>query len=196
MSDSIPDAVTPAGSSKKDMRKNVFISVGAHSMLNKAAKKLGVSNVEYASAAIAYFATNGLDPCSQETQGLITVQGKVSETSLEVRKQNADIGNRIVAIIRTWEANQYKFMQMQHGSLLGYLENIETNILNQLVALEGQVLAPMLEQLVRAGVETHMNRIMTEILLLRSKDAKFTTEELRNSTADYDGQLDRRLVSE
>jgi hypothetical protein len=49
---------------------------------------------------------------------------------------------------------------------------------------------------VRGGVETHMNRILLEILLLKAKDAKFSPDELKVSSTDYDSQLDRRLVSE
>jgi hypothetical protein len=190
---------SPASKEKKASQGKGFtvgVDADAHRSVEAQAKKLNMSKSKYASAAIAYFATNGLDPCSQETQGLISVQAKMSEVGLEIRKQNVDIGNRLVAILRTWESNQYKFMQQQQVGVLDYLEDIETNILNHQVAVESQLFAPMLERLVRSGVETHMNRVLSEIVLLKLKEAKFSLDELKLSTTDYDGQLDRRLVSE
>lgn len=166
--------------------------------MDKAAKKLKISNIDYASAAIAYFATNGLDPTSQETQGLISVQAKMSEVSLEIRKQNVDIGNRLVAILRAWEANQYKFLQAQQNGVFEYLENIEANILNNQGAMESRVLAPLLQRVVRNGVEAHLTRMLTEMLLLKfgDKDYPFSTAKLKGTNADYDEQRDRQLVRE
>jgi hypothetical protein len=197
---SLEDA-TPSKADKKKASSAkgsaVRVSSDAFRQLTAKAKDLGLTNMEYASAAITYFTRNGLDPTSQETAGLISLQAKMSEVSLEIRKQNVDIGNRLVAILRTWEANQYKFMQSQQGTLLGYLENIEVNILNHQVAVESQLLAPMMERLVRGSVETHLHRMMTEILLLKfkDKDYPFSGEELKQTNASYDGQLDQRIIS-
>jgi hypothetical protein len=88
-------------------------------------------------------------------------------------------------------------MQAQQGGLLGYLESIEVNILNHQVAVESQLLAPMFEQIIRGGLETHMHRMMTEVLLLKfkDKDYPFSGNDLKLTNADYDGQLDRRFIS-
>jgi hypothetical protein len=176
--------------------KSVALESDAHSTLDKAAKKLGLSNAKYASAAIRYFTQNGLDPTKAGVSELAQLRTQIGESAYEVRRQNADIGNRLVAIIRTWETNQYKFMQGQHAGIIGYLENIETNILKHQVAVESQVLAPLLERIVRNGIDAHMTRMLTEVLLLKSKDTKYSLEELKTSTSDYDAQRDRRLVSE
>jgi hypothetical protein len=191
---STPNADKPSSTS----RKPAFVTTAAHTLMDKAAKKLKISNIDYASAAIAYFATNGLDPTSQETQGLISVQAKMSEVSLEIRKQNVDIGNRLVAILRTWEANQYKFMQAQQGEMLGYLENIEANILNHQVAVESQVLAPLLERVVRNGVEVHWTRRLEEVLMLKFniETNPYPAEKLTKSNEYYDRQRDQHLVEE
>jgi hypothetical protein len=175
---------------------SVRVTGDAFRQLTAKAKDLGLTNMEYASAAITYFTRNGLDPTSQETAGLISMQAKMSEVGLEIRKQNADIGNRLVAIMRTWETNQYKFQQAQQAGVLGYLEEIEANILNHQVAVESQILAPILENLVRSGIETHMTRLLSEMLLLKFKDDKYplSNAELRISRAEYDEELDKENV--
>jgi hypothetical protein len=194
--DSSPSTVKPARKAASGSSDVVRLEPSVARKLEGQAQKLKMSKGTYASAAIDYFATNGLDPTSQETQGLISVQAKMSEVGLEIRKQNADIGNRLVAILRTWESNQYKFQQAQQAGILGYLEEIESNILNHQVAVESQLLAPMLERLVRGGIETHMTRLLSEMLLLKFKDDKYplSNAELRISRAEYDEELDKENV--
>jgi hypothetical protein len=176
--------------------KSVALESDAHSTLDKAAKKLGLSNAKYASAAIRYFTQNGLDPTKAGVSELAQLRTQIGESAYEVRKQNADIGNRLVAIIRTWEANQYKFMQTQHVGVLGYLEDIEANILNHQVAVESQLLAPIMERLVRTGVETHMTRLLNELLLLKFDDDKYpiSDADIAFSNGDYNKQLDTQFV--
>jgi hypothetical protein len=45
--------------------KSVALDGVAHASLTKTAKKRGVSNARYASAAILYFTENGLDPLAE-----------------------------------------------------------------------------------------------------------------------------------
>jgi hypothetical protein len=179
-------------------KKTVGLDTSTHTSLVKSAEKLNMSKAKYASAAIGYFVQNGLDPTKAGVSELAQLRTLIGESAYEVRKQNADIGNRLVAIIRTWEANQYKFMQTQHIGVVGYLEDIEANILNHQVAVESQLLAPMLERLVRSGVETHLSRILSEMLLLKFKDDKypFTDGELQLSTQEYNEELDKKFVTE
>jgi hypothetical protein len=172
------------------------ITAEADRILVQQAGKLKLSKGKYASAAIAYFATNGLDPTKAGVSELAQLRTLIGESAYEVRKQNADIGNRLVAIIRTWEANQYKFMQTQHIGVVGYLEDIEANILNHQVAVESQLLAPMMERLVRTGVETHMTRLLNELLLLKFDDDKYpiSDADIAFSNGDYNKQLDTQFV--
>jgi hypothetical protein len=176
--------------------KTVTVSEGAFIQVEQSAKKLRMSKSKYTSAAIDYFATNGLDPTKAGVSELAQLRTLVGETTYEIRKQNVDIGNRLVAILRTWEANQYKFMQAQQGSVLGYLESIEVNILNHQVALESQLLTPLLERVVRNGVDSHLARMIGEVLILKTKGTSYSQDELRQSTSDYDAQRDRQLVNE
>ncbi|AMR25509.1 hypothetical protein A0257_22735 (plasmid) [Hymenobacter psoromatis] len=196
MRDIPAESGNPGRSAKKDLRKNVFITNAAHSQLNKATKNLPISNGEYASAAIEYFALSGLDPTAAQTKGLVAIGAKVGEASYEIRKQGAEIGNRIVAIQRVFERELFKFLQAQQTGIVGYLERIETNILDHQVAVESQMLAPMMERLVRTGIDSHITRVLTEILMLKTKTSAFVKEELQESTRDYDAQRERRLVSE
>jgi hypothetical protein len=178
-------------------KKSVGLDTSTHTSLVKSAEKLSISKAKYAGAAIRYFTENGLDPTKAGVSELAQLRTQIGETTYEIRKQNVDIGNRLVAIMRTWEANQYKFLQAQQGGLLGYLESVEANILNHQVAVESQLLAPILERIVRGGLETHLHRMLTEILLLKfkDKDYPFSGNELKLTNANYDGQLDQRFIS-
>ena len=179
-------------------KKTVGLDASTHTSLVKSAEKLSMSKAKFASAAIRYFVENGLDPTKTGVSEIAQLRTLIGESNYEIRKQNVDIGNRLVTILRTWEANQYKFMQTQQGGLLGYLEGIEANILNHQVAVESQVLAPLFERVVRNGVESHLTRMLTEILLLKLDNKKypFLPAELKGTNAEYDGQRDRQLVRE
>jgi hypothetical protein len=180
----------------KGLVKTIGLEEDAFSQLEANAKKLRMSKTKFASAAVTYFTEKGLDPTKAGVSELAQLRTQIGESAYEVRKQNADIGNRLVAIIRTWEANQYKFMQTQHVGVVGYLEDIEANILNHQVAVESQLLAPMMERLVRTGVETHMTRLLNELLLLKFDDDKYpiSDADIAFSNGDYNKQLDTQFV--
>lgn len=150
----------------------------------------------FASAAICYFTENGLDPTqvSAQVEGVKT-RAEVNEASFDIRKQGAEIGNRVVAIMRTFERELFKVLEAQQTGTVGFLARIEENLLNHQVAVETQVLAPLLERTIKSGVEGNINRLLLEILLLK-QDETFTPEKLRASTADYNEQRDRRVVEE
>ena len=94
----------------------VRVTPQAFGQLGKQAKKLNLTNMEYASAAIQYFTQSGLDPTSQEMNGLISVRKKVGEDGQNTRKWMADVGNRIVAILRAFETILYKLLQGQQAN--------------------------------------------------------------------------------
>jgi predicted DNA-binding protein len=122
-----PRRAARRGSSKeapKSHTKAVAIADETYTRLESATSKSGITKSKFASAAIAYFIDNGLDPLKAGVSELAQLRTLVGETTYEIRKQNVDIGNRLVAIMRTWEANQYKFMQTQQGGIVGYLESL------------------------------------------------------------------------
>lgn len=161
------DTSQPAEKAKTASRKSVMINVASHQQLEKASKALGVSNADYASGAIAYFARLGLNPTDDASHGIGEIGAKVSAETLAVRKQNVDIGNRFISIIRTWEANLYGFMKQQELAQNTYLAAIERNLLERMVAMETHFMDPMVEQIMKASVEAYVGRVVGERTYLK-----------------------------
>jgi hypothetical protein len=153
-------SIPPAGDSPPEatLRKTVFVTGAAHNMMGKAAKKLGMSNTDYTSAAIAYFAENEPDPRKVSKSSLAKIENRVVQETYDVREHNANIGNRIVSIIRTFERNMGTLIQQQQAGTFKYLEGIERNILTYLVNIEENLFGTMLERVLSNGVESHMSR--------------------------------------
>jgi hypothetical protein len=183
-------AKTPKTGAKPE-RKSVMLELDTHRILDKSAKKLKLSNGEYVSAAIAYFAQTGLDPTKDQPVSLASVSMKVDEVERNVRKQNHEIGTRLVQIIRTWEKNSYTFMQQQQASTNNYLELIESNLLQHQVAVETNLLAPMVEQLFKGNIEAYMARVFASYLYVKSTDlpAGSDKKQLERSNSERDEQL-------
>lgn len=129
-------------------------------LLSRQAKKLKMSEGKYASAAIAYFAQNGINPTTVEQHNLVTLRSKVGEADIAGRKYTAEVGNRIVAIIRSFESQLYTMLHAQQTNTFTYLERIEEAIIDHLLGLESKLLTPMFERVVRTGVENFMVRRM------------------------------------
>ena len=146
---------------------SVGLDADAHRHVMAQAKKLNVSKQKYASAAIAYFAQTGIDPTKEQPKGLANVSVKVDQSELAVRKQNHEIGTRLIQIIRTWEKNSYAFMQQQQASLTNYLELIESNILQHQVLVETNYFAPIVENLFKVNLEAFIVRGLTSQLLVK-----------------------------
>ena len=132
---------------------SVAVDADAHRHVVAQAKKLKLTNRQYASAAIAFFAESGLDPTAERSQNLDALSKQVSVDTRAVRVQNADIGNRLITILRTWEKNLYGFLQQQELSRNNYLELIESNILQHQVLIETNILGPMVENLFKVNLE-------------------------------------------
>lgn len=150
----------------------VGVDQSAYRSLTLSAKKLKLSKSKFASAAIAYFAATGLDPTKELPQGLNEIGSKVSAETLAVRKQNVDIGNRLISIIRGWEGSLYGFMKQQELAQNTYLAAIERNLLERIVAMETSVLGPMAEQIIKASLESYAARIVAERTYLKVTDRK------------------------
>ena len=187
-------ARTPKEGAKLE-RKSVMLELDTHRILDKSAKKLKLSNGEYASAAIAYFAESGLDPTKEQRLGFAGVSQKLDVVEAAIRKQNHEIGTRLVQIIRTWEKNQYAFMQQQQASINNYLELIESNILQHQVAVETNLLAPMVEQLFKANLESFIARGLTTHLLMKAdnKSEEAYEKQMELSNNGRDQQLAMKL---
>lgn len=173
----------------------VGINANAHRHVTAQAKKLDISKSDYASAAIAFFAESGLDPTKELPQGLGEIGAKVSAETLAVRKQNVDIGNRFISIIRTWEANLYGFMKQQELAQNTYLAAIERNLLERMVAMETHFMAPMVEQILKGSIEAYVGRIVGERTYLKvmGKESSDWSGQHASLSKERDQVLEKKL---
>ena len=148
------------------------IEVGADELLSIAARKLKMSKLEYASAAITYFAESGLDPTANVSEGLAGLNATVLKETMQGRGQAALIGNRIMSVIRTWEKNQYTFMQEQQAKLLNYLEQMENTLHRQHTAVETNLLTPMASMLINTELEVDTLRDLSATAVMILKNVK------------------------
>lgn len=195
-----PERVTrPAKRTKAaahSITNTVALESDAYSMLKKTAKKLDVKYSVFASAAIRYFASNGLDPTSQETMGLISVQTKVSEASLDVRKAVTETGNQTGRTIRAFEHEMFKFLQVQQNGMFAYMERIEATLLQNQADMELRILTRLLERFVKSEVDGQLNRELFEKFLLKNKEQTFSEAELDAAMASFASQQKQLLVTE
>lgn len=195
---SSPDAPKrPAKKStpKKGTTSTVGIDVVVHRRLAAESDKLDMTKGEYASAAIAYFTENGLDPTQDHTSlaglgkqmkdGFALLGVAVTDGVANVRTHNADIGNRLFALIRNFEKTLYAFEQQQQLTTYTYLESIESNLLRHLVAIDSDVFQPLFEHLFRTEQEAFITRslaariylkLMDKPTLLNEQNAKFNED--------------------
>lgn len=174
--------------------KSVKLLPDVDVQLGKAAKKLKMTKSNFASAAVAYFTETGLDPRKVSKASLAKVEQRVVQETYDVREHNANIGNRLVSIIRTFERNMGTLVQQQQAGTFKYLEGIERNILTYLVNIEENLFSTILERVLSNGIESHMSRIILQTISLQLKNQTFTSESLKELTLDYDRQRDAQLV--
>ena len=140
---------------------NIRLEPGANRKLTVVAKNLKMSKSRYASAAISYFAENGLDPTANISGGLAGLNAVVEKETLRGRDHAAVIGNRLMSVIRTWEKHLYAFSQEQQRTSYNFQEQVENAVHRQLTALETQLFAPMISLLIKADVELADVRYLT-----------------------------------
>ena len=148
---------------------SIKFTAEADRLLTAQAKKLKMSKRKYANAAIAYFAENGLDPTANVSEGLAGLNAAMLKETMQGRAQAALIGNRIMSVMRTWEKNQYTFMQEQQAKLLNYLEQMENTLHRQHTAVETNLLTPMASMLINTELEVDTLRDLgaTAVMILK-----------------------------
>ncbi len=147
---------------KKSAARPVGLEEEAYTQLEACAKKLKVSRQKYASAAIRYFTQNGLNPTIEQPKTLGHLEQVLSAKTLDAQNMAATVGNRLVAILRTWEKQLYEYLQAQQTATTNYLGQIETNLLSQQVQVENHVLSPLTEHVIRAEMEAYSTRVFVE----------------------------------
>ncbi|RZK44065.1 MAG: hypothetical protein EOO61_04465 [Hymenobacter sp.] len=187
----------PASQEKKGTAGKGFtvgIDANAHRHVTAQAKKLDVSKSEYASAAIAFFAQSGLDPTKELPTDLSAVSQKVEAGVASVRIHNADIGNRLYALTRSFERTTYQFMQQQESTMTRYLEGIESNVMKRLVLMEERLLRPLVERVLRGNQEAYINRgIGILIYQMLAKDPPSWSDQNKIFTEEREELLEKEL---
>lgn len=166
----------PGKKTAEQMGPTVHLAPEVDRLFTAHAKKLKLTKGEYASAAIAYFAENRLDPTKAPAQSFAHVTKTVAQEARSIRVQNVDIGNRLISILRNWEKSLYGFLQQQQGGTLNYLEQIESDILRHQVAVETNILAPMVEMMVKNNLESYIGRVIgerTNLFVTGKKDTEW-----------------------
>ena len=146
------------------------IALETDQLLTAQAKKLKLSKRKYASAAITYFAENGLDPTANVSEGLTGLNASIEKETTRGRTQAAAIGNRIISVMRTWEKALYIFLQEQQAKSLNYQEQIENTLHRQQTAVEMNLLSPLVSMLVKANVELENLRDLSETAVMTLKN--------------------------
>lgn len=136
----------------------------AHSLAVQA-KKLKLSKGKFASAAIGYFLDTGLNPTAKRVTNLAELAQHVEAETRKGRAEVADVGNRLYALLRSWEKQLYNFLQAQQIGTMSYLERIEQNILAHQVAVESELLAPLIELVMKGGQDAQLSRAVGELII-------------------------------
>ena len=150
----------------------VGVDADAHRNVAAQAKKLKMTQVKYASAAIAYFAESGLNPTAAQGETLASFSNRQKEEGRANRQQTVDVGNRLISIMRTWEKANYAFMQQLQAGTVNHMEQIESNLLQQLVGLESSYFVPLVEMIMKSNIETFFGRVIGEKMDLRGRGQK------------------------
>ena len=182
--------------------RTVTVDDEAYLQLEVIPAKLRLTKSAYASAAVRYFADQGLDPTRSES--VATLQELVKqnrELSLKIdsiqetaRKQSADIGNRLVGMWRVLEKNLYTHLATEQSALLLYLEAIEGNIMNTIVGTESEYLWPLMERVIRGATDSLMGRRMTSDVLERMADPKVPEYRQAQVNNEYSEDREKEVV--
>ena len=178
--------------SPEEKKRTVGLSDACFVALDRFAPKVGLSKTEFASAAVAYFVENGLNPTADRSHGGAQIERRVAEETREGRLQTAEVGNRLVAIIRTWEKQLYGFMLGQTAAVVNYIEQVESNVLRHQTDVEMHLLAPMLEAVMRGSEEAWMGRTIGE--RIQYAGDKPSLEQQKETTRTNTRERDEQLV--
>ena len=162
----------PANKPAEQQAPSLKLTTEADHLLTVQSKKAKLSKREYASAAIAYFAESGLNPTAAQGETLASFSNRQKEEGRANRQQTVDVGNRLISIMRTWEKANYAFMQQLQAGTVNHMEQIESNLLQQLVGLESSYFVPLVEMIMKSNIETFFGRVIGEKMDLRGRGQK------------------------
>ncbi len=185
----------PKKASTNSLVTTVGVDAEAFRLLAAQAKRLKLSKRKFTSAAIAYFAKNGLDPTNSQLS-LTGLSMLVDENGVKGRELSNQIGNMFMTIIGRLEPALYGFMQQQQQTTQSYLQQIEHNLLAQQAAMEATFLVPLLEQVVRGGLDAEKARLVITKILFKLYDSKQVMEDADARTRENTIEREERVVKE
>ncbi|RSK38908.1 BfmA/BtgA family mobilization protein [Hymenobacter perfusus] len=144
-----------------ELRKRVTLDNNAHRKAEAAAREVGASLNVYASAAVEYFATRGLDPRETEAR-----EGQL------IMQQIKKLGDRV-----------FEFMQEQERTLLTPMleEMLRTRITLERVLRLNEILVGNLNAQLETLSEAQMQRQQQALQLLRQRNEEAVEKQVREA---------------
>ncbi|MBO0360735.1 hypothetical protein J0X19_22430 [Hymenobacter sp. BT186] len=148
-------------------RTTIAVEPGVRKLLATAAKETKHTHMEYASAAIRYFAERGLDPVvNNEREGAV-IQKRIGD----VEQLVVSLGNRLFGWLTQHEKNLNKdlfgFLRSHEKALFDYLQVQEQNVHEHLNDQEQYLLHPIIRELMLTNVEALYGRRLGEQIILK-----------------------------
>lgn len=143
------------------------VEPGIRKLLATAAKETKHTHMEYASAAIRYFAERGLDPVTNHEREGVVIQKRIGE----VEQLVVNLGNRLFGWLTQHEKNLNKdlfgFLRNHETVLFDYLQLQERNVHEHLADQEEMFLLPLMRELILTNVEALYGRRLGEQVMLK-----------------------------
>lgn len=170
----------------------VAIDQLTHRQLSKSAKELGISNAEYASAAISYFTERGLDPVANREREGIVLQHKIAELERVVN----NLGNRLFGWLTQHEKNLnqdlFGFLRGHEKTLFAYLQAQDRNVHEHLSDQEEMFLMPLMRELMWTNVEALYSRRLGEQIILKILGRELTEYPAKHQEFNERRDVDAR----
>ncbi|MCB2380477.1 hypothetical protein LGH70_22985 [Hymenobacter sp. BT635] len=157
-------APTPAPKKQRaSLKTAVQIDRTTHAQLTAATTNMGVTNAEYATAAIDYFTQRGINPLQEVQRDGMILQGKIHD----LEKVVTALGNRVFGWLTQHEKNMSGYLRGHERTLFGYLQGMESNVHEHLSGQEELFFQPMLRELFLNNVEALYGRRLGEQIMLK-----------------------------
>ncbi len=178
----------------KKVGSSVRLEPEAARLLKAQARKLRLTDVRFASAAVTYFAETGLDPTVERPQRLQDLGTHLREEA----RANRTLSEGIVSFLEQYEKSLYGYLRDQQISTTNYLQQIESTLLRHQVAVESNLIQPMVEYVCEGIQEANatrklVTRLITEGVKRIDLDAK-PAEPYDKQNTQMDNERDRLLT--
>lgn len=185
-----PAARVPEKKAASTITTTVALAPEVHAMLSRTAPKFKLAKKDYANAAIRYFVENGLDPTKTTTlaEGIKT-RAEISEASHTIRKLTAEVGNQLTGALSSLEGEMHSLMEAQQRNFVSCLEQVQGNILAHQVAVEEQLVVPILQYILHSNGNARLTRLIADQLLLKLKAQSHSSEEFQAVNEQFNAHV-------